>query len=124
MYKVYFEDGTTFLGGEPAESLWNDMPDKLITKIEYEFLNIRLVLEGFKRYNHLVGRRNVLFTKLQNDIYYISLVAEDGQISKIFTWNLIKKEFIQEVKQNIEMKKSTGWKIGKALKNPTLKINP
>ena len=48
MYKIYFEDGTDFIGGEPTDSKWNEMPNKTITKIEYSLLGKQIILQNYE----------------------------------------------------------------------------
>jgi len=60
MYKVFFEDGSVFEDNNPLNSKWNEIPDKLIEKIEYTIGLQTLVLSGFAEYNHIVEKATLL----------------------------------------------------------------
>ena len=61
MYKIRFSDDSEFTGGEPNESLWNQIPQgKSITALEYSFLGTNMLFKGFEAYNHIVEHAVVL----------------------------------------------------------------
>jgi hypothetical protein len=61
MYKLRFSDETEFMGGEPENSLWNEIPQgKSIASMQYSFLDKGFLLNGFEAYNHIVERAVVL----------------------------------------------------------------
>lgn len=122
MYKIIYEDESTFVAGKDLEnSKWNEMPDKPIRRIEYTLLNRTLILENYEEYNHLVMKASVLFSKLSGVIKVILVTKEKENINK-FTFNLLTNQIILD--ENCEDKKSssTGWKKGIADLNPTYKL--
>ena len=122
MYKVYFEDGTVFQGGPYSESKWNEMPDKLITKIIYNIDGItkKFLLENFEAYNHLVRRGQsskggistvILMAKWKDEVYQIWLDLINKKVKKLKApWG---EEYFQRA--------HSGWKIGKVLGQPIIK---
>jgi len=84
MYTVTFADGTIFKGGEPRNSLWNDMPNKAIESLEYRCKNKTIKLSNYEAYNHVIeytkvsNRLNIiidvmLMVKNKNDVLIIKL---------------------------------------------------
>ena len=49
MYIVTFADGSTWKGGTPLDSHWNEMPKKPIVKLQYG----SITLSGYEAYNHI-----------------------------------------------------------------------
>lgn len=125
MYKITFIDGSQFISksNPQIDSQWNKIPNKPIKKLEYNYLGIRVILEGYNKYNHLVGKANAIFIG-KNFTSFIKLLAKDKNNIIIFIWDLIKKEFKKEIKKVDKMNLSTGWKQGFSVNNPTYKINP
>ncbi len=61
MYKIKFSDDSEFVGGEPENSLWNEIPkDKTVSSMQYSFLGTGFLLKDFESYNHIVERAVVL----------------------------------------------------------------
>ncbi len=61
MYKIRFSDDTEFVGGEPENSLWNEIPEtKSIASLQYSFLGASFLFKDFESYNHIVERAVVL----------------------------------------------------------------
>ena len=60
MYQVIFCDNTEYVGGEPNNSLWNEMPQKPIKSILY-WLNedSKYLFTDFEEYCHVVERSQV-----------------------------------------------------------------
>ena len=54
MYKIIFEDGKKFIGGEPNSSKWLEIPNKPIKKLEYKLFGKTIILENYRAYNHIV----------------------------------------------------------------------
>lgn len=99
MYKLRFTDDTEFIGGEPNESLWNQIPvGKSIASLQYSFLGVGFLFKGFEAYNHIVERvivlnknnplsrceevsRAILLCKWQNRVYE---VIYDLKAQKVF----------------------------------------
>lgn len=88
MYTVNFFDGTTFEGGNPSDSKWDEIPKKAITSIEYSltpFITYRFA--DFDAYNHCVERvkgvnnslntitKVVIMGAVKNRVYQIVLDA-------------------------------------------------
>ncbi len=124
MYKIYFEDGTTFINkNDITDSKWNNMPNKLIKQIDYELCGIKLKLENFESYNHLIKHANVILGRKFNGIVSVIMLAKQGNNIRRFIYNLINGEFTEEV-VSIDFQSSTGWKEGVKGRNPSYKINP
>ena len=52
LYKIYFEDNSSYNGGNTIHnSLWKEIPDKPIARLEYSILEGEgILLEGFESY--------------------------------------------------------------------------
>ena len=52
LYKIYFQDGSTFDGGNSIhESRWLEIPDRSIARLEYFFTEGEgIILQGFESY--------------------------------------------------------------------------
>lgn len=121
MYKIIFEDEKIFEGGKDLKnSQWNDMPNKVIKRLEYSLLGKVLILENYEYYNHHVMRANILFTKLSGIIRIIIEAKEKNTVNK-FIFDLVKNE-INLIKESYVENATTGWKKGIADLNPTYKI--
>lgn len=92
MYKVTFEDGTTFDGGDPINSRWDELPNKPIQSLEYWVTpvkreggmilaekEIRFRFSDFEEYNHCVER----VRGVNNTIDRINKVIVMGRVKKI-----------------------------------------
>jgi hypothetical protein len=66
MYQITFVDGTEFTGGEPEQSMWDMLPNKLIKSIVY-WLNedTKFSFNDFEEYNHCVERVKGVNTGLE-----------------------------------------------------------
>jgi hypothetical protein len=116
MYKVTFEDGTEFDGGEPDISLWDQLPNKPIKSILYWVNNRKFIFSDFEEYNHCVERVFGVTTNMQA----ISRAIIMGRVKKrvyqvIFDFR--NKDFVvtRDVKpygQEYNDKPLTGWKFG------------
>ena len=124
-YFINFSDGTTFEGGQPNDSKWNEIPDKPIKSITYKLAGETIYIENYKSYNHIVERINVLGGKTY--ISKVILMAENNEevLCFIFDYNkqillLEKRIFGQEYKESSTL----GWKKGIESNLPTkYKIN-
>lgn len=123
MYTIFFEDGTTFEGGEPNNSLWNEMPNKPIKKLIYKLFGKTIELENYEEYNHLVFLNYVL-GKNQTFISSIQIKVKYGLLIGIYEFNYLKKQLIVKVEENygLNVEKDTGWKTGLLKKIPQQKI--
>ena len=101
MYKVTFEDGTSFEGGSPSESKWGEIPNLPIKSIEYSLTPfLTYLFSGFESYCHVVERvqgvnkglslisKVIIMGRTKNRVYQImmdstgsvfQLVVKDGQ---------------------------------------------
>ena len=120
MYKVVFEDNTVFIGGEPNDSKWNEMPDKPIKKIEYYLSKIPIVLENFEAYNHIIERVKFINRPGQR-ITKIILMGKKKSLVYQLIFDLKKKKMFQE--KTLYNKQYTGWKIGIENLKPIIKFN-
>ena len=113
MYTIFFEDGTTFGGGEPDNSLWNEMPNKPIKKLIYKLFGKTIELENYEEYNHSVfcnyvlGKNKTFISSVQIKVKYKLLI-------KIFEFNYFKKQLIVKIEENYGLDKAgdVGWKLG------------
>jgi hypothetical protein len=113
MYKIIFTDNEEFVGGDFLNSKWNEIPDKPIKKIEYNFGDKKITLEDYNMYNHLVER--VRIHQVGDKITSIQLMAkkDDAVLVLIFEpltnkLNYKPADFGREYKN----KPTTGWKKG------------
>lgn len=119
-----YQDGTIFKGGTPEDSKWNEMPNKLIAELHYNYLGKQIYLKNYEAYNHQVKIGYLAFNPQQMIIAVIIMGLAQG-IIKRFVFDLIKnKLFIDEVPLNQEYnnKPTSEWKSGISSKNPTYKI--
>ena len=124
MYKIYFIDGTTFVDkNDITNSKWDNIPNKLIKRIDYELYGIKLKLDNFESYNHLIKHANVIIGRKFNGVVEVIMLAKQGENIRRFVYNLINSEFKEEI-VNIDFQPSSGWKEGIKGKIPTYKINP
>lgn len=124
MYTITFEDNNIFVGGEPEDSKWNDIPNKAIKQIKYTYKNKTIVLEGYNEYCHIKKKGNFLIGNF-NGILQVILMARTKKESQLFIWDLIKGEFYTattEIDKEYNGKKVTGWKKGLSSRIPTYKI--
>lgn len=123
MYTVIFSDGTTFEGGSPAKSLWNEIPHKPIQSIEYSLTPfIKYRFSGFESYNHCVERirgvnkslelisKVIIMGRTRNRVYQI-MMDKDGNVFQLVVPE--GKEYSPQSK--IIDGKFAGWDNGKAL---------
>jgi hypothetical protein len=123
MYEVTFTDGTIFKGGQPSNSLWDQMPDKPIRSILYSltpFLEYKF--SGFDSYNHTVERvrgvnttleiinKVIIMGRTQNRVYEIMMDAKGGVYQLVVENG---KEYSPVSK--LEDGKFKGWVNGKPL---------
>ena len=113
MYKVIFEDGTVFNGGEPENSRWNEIPNKPIAEIEY-WLGKHIHLKNYEAYNHLT-KYAFRVDNQQQSVVAVIILDKILNIVQRFCFDLIKRELIiDEVPFGIEYnnKPASGWKTG------------
>jgi hypothetical protein len=119
MYKVIFQDRSTFIGGSPKDSKWLLIPDKSIQKISYLFGDKLLVLENYEAYNHLVDKKCYL-NNSGNMIYRVRLLGKKGNDVIIYNFDIEGRRFYADIKPFSN--KYTGWKKGIIGLKPTSKI--
>lgn len=124
MYKISFIDGTIFNGGTPHASKWNEIPDKLIEKLEYQINKTNIVLKGYELYNHFVEQ--ALIVQKGQYISNLILMGKKGKnVLKIiynFSTGKIKYDTVYFGKE-YRNKSTAGWKKGiKSDKKPICKI--
>ena len=102
IYKIIFEDGTIFLGGESYfDTKWNEIPNKKIKSIIYKISFLKnIVLSDYDKYYHIAeatqdlnginrGKINLLYAyilgKLNNKVrvYKINLKTKKIEIKDI-----------------------------------------
>ena len=126
MYKVTYEDGSTWEGGHYSDSKWMEMPDKAITRIEYGLTEKVLVLEGFEAYGHIVAHADainmgfkgipyvIIMGKLGEKVYQ---TVYDFQRGKVYT------KLVNYGEEN-QGKKDGSWHIGVHLEGVSPKMKP
>jgi hypothetical protein len=111
MYSVEFVDGTIFVGGNPDNSKWSFIPNKLIKQLQYDYLGKEITLTNFEAYNHLVKYTYMIATQQQVMTGVIIMVKEFNTVKRI-SFDLIKNELIvDEVSYGREYnnKPASGW---------------
>lgn len=122
MYEIIYSDGEIYRGGEPENSLWNDMPLKPIKKIEYNLLGHSIIFEGYESYNHLKEMGQFFGKYNKNRILKVYLMAKKGNIVYSFVFNLLDGMLYQETAdfgKEYYGKPTIGWKEGMKDLNPT-----
>ena len=125
MYKIVFEDCTEFIGGEPDNSKWNEIPDKPIAELHYNFLGKEITLIGYEAYNHIIKHAFLIDSQQQAIVAVIIMVLEMGMVKRII-FDLIKKELIYDTVlygREYNNKPTSGWKVGLKNAKSEFKIN-
>lgn len=115
MYKVMFVDNTIFNGGNPENSLWNNMPNKPIKKIEYTLLGHTVTFEGYESYNHLKEKAQFLLQNNEIRLSKVILMAKKGNVVYSFIFDYFTKEILtttSEFGKEYYGKETSGWKTG------------
>lgn len=113
MYTITFEDDTQFKGGGPAESKWNEMPDKPIRKLEYFFRKQKVTLIGFESYNHIVERVRVMGH--EEMITRVILMGRNGKGVDCFVYDLKQNttyDYFDLFGMEYHGQSTKGWKKG------------
>jgi len=123
MYNITFEDNTEFKGGNPENSLWNDIPDKEILSLTYSLFGRKFVFEGFEKYNHVI-KCGLHLLSGNNGIIFVSIMGlYKGETHQII-FNYINKTIskkILSIGKEYNNKSLPGWKEGIASdKLPTI----
>ncbi len=128
LYKIIFEDSSTYIGGDSLYNLkWSDIPDKEILRLEF-FMDKGsvLVLQDFESYNlfieatlNIIGKErgqkleNIYIMGLRDDIvtsYRLSLIGERGQ-TKYIQGDVTRRDY--PLGEEFRGRKTTCWKKGK-----------
>lgn len=112
MYLITFTDNTTHKGGDLYHSHWNDMPNKNIAKIEYEFPNQKILIKGYEKYNHIIDQ---VYINGKCRFEKIRLMGLEKNIVKSFIYSFADHQMtVHENRFGEEHggKPTTGWKIG------------
>jgi len=116
MYKVYFLDGTIFIGGEINDSKWNMMPHaKPIVKLEYQLAKHKVLLKGYDGYNHIIERVVGLNFKGKERISKLILMVKKDRDVMSLIFDMIKNKVYHHLStfgKEYNNKPVTGWKIG------------
>jgi len=131
MYKIIYNDGTRFQGGNINNSKWN-LISKPIKRIEYTIGNRMIVLENYEEYNQLIERGITLFgMNPGKNIRNFYMMGRKGSDVQVIIYNHRKKTLIDyvcefgteysktpiynhnnKIIKRIGGRDSTGWKIG------------
>lgn len=122
MYKVIYEDGTEFKGGEPENSLWNNIEDKPIAEVQYTFKGETIIMSGLEAYNHQVKWSKFIFGRQQLSLINVMLMGKKNSQIHVVVWDLIHNILTgyttvegKELKDPVfENKKLIGWRNGRS----------
>jgi len=119
MFKLTYEDGSDF-NGKSIDGSWNKAPNGKLSKLEYQYTySKRLLLQGYKEYNHLVEKIAVIGKK-EPIISRIFIMGRGEAYTDIFiidlrTRNVTKTQ--SPIGQEYNGQVINGWKEG-LLNNP------
>lgn len=118
MYKLFLQEG--IFTGKSIDGSWKTPLDTPILKMEYYYtMSRKLVLQGYKEYNHLVEKLAVIGTG-QEVLSKIIICGRTNVNTDVFTIDL-KTRLIShkqvEIGQEYNRQELRGWKIG-LLDNP------
>jgi len=125
MYRIIFDDESIFEGGNPENSNWNNMPNKPIVGLYYNYLGKQINLKNYESYNHLIKYVFRMDNQQKVVAAVIIMGLEKYGRVKRFIFDLIKKQLIVDevpLNQEYNNKPVSGWKIGITSKNPIYKI--
>lgn len=111
-YEITFVDGKKFKGNS-LDGSWKNVPNKPIKELLYFFGTKKLLLKGYKQYNHLVEKVNVLGKKVAvSQILLIGRKEKESDLLIIdFTNKRIFKEVV-EIGEEYQVPVTTGWRNG------------
>lgn len=116
VYKIFFEDDSTFEGYFYPDTKWELIPNKNIFKIEYYFLDKKIVLEKFLRYNIRYELTHIVIGQFQGKVISkIIIEGTDKEFTTQYIIDLVKKSinrYIKEKEKEWNGKSVTGWKSG------------
>lgn len=126
MYIVTFADGTTFEGGNPADSKWDEIPKKSIKSIEYQLTPfLKYIFSNFESYNHCVERTKSLDGSNLNIITKVIIMGRfKGRVVQVMmdnhgsVYELNGLKYGEEYSNQINLTpegKFNGWKNGRPL---------
>jgi hypothetical protein len=123
MYTITFVDGTTFEGGNPQDSKWDEIPKKPIKSVLYSITPfMQYLFKNFEAYNHCVERvrgvnmsyaaitKVIIMGLTKNRVYQIILDKDGSVYQTVVAYG---KEYSPYSKQ-IDGK-FAGWDNGKPL---------
>ena len=125
MYQITFVDGSEFTGGEPNESMWDQLPQKAIKSLVY-WLNedLKFSFSDFEEYNHSVERiaginnplkivsKALIMGRVGKRVYQVVFDLQTGKVYQLVT--KYGEEYSHEAIYNRE-EQFTGWNNGKPL---------
>lgn len=111
MYKITYMDDSIFIGGDIANSRWNEIC-KPIKCLEYSLLKQPIILKDYDAYNHLIEK---VYVQGQERILKIILMARKGEavdcINIDFQNNKAYKSTALFGAEYCD-RPTTGWKVG------------
>ena len=111
-FKVLFDDNTVFIGKQ-LEGDWRKIPeDKKIIRLEYILGNHKIILTGYKQYNHLIEQVSFVVQKITN----IFLMAREESRTFIITFNIKNKKITKRyvpIGKEYNNQILAGWKDGR-----------
>lgn len=113
MYKLFLEEGE--FSGKSTDGSWNNIPDKNILRMEYSYTMTRkLILKGYKEYNHLVEKIAIIGSK-QEVISKIIICGRTNVNTDVFTIDLKTRVITHkrvDIGQEYNGQILRGWKNG------------
>lgn len=98
MYKILFIDNTQFIGGEPQNSKWLEIPDKPIHSLGYKVGNILIIMRGYESYNHVVKYGISVNKKSKNNpMIQIILMGKNKEKVQRIIIDFIKQDINQDI---------------------------
>lgn len=118
MYKIFLTEGE--FSGKSTDGSWKKAPDVPIVKMEYYYTMTRkLVLQGYKEYNHLVEKMAIVGTN-ETILSKIFVMGRTETETHIFTIDLRSRRVsssVVPIGQEYNGQVISGWKPG-VLNNP------
>lgn len=120
MIELHFTDSSKWQGSSYPQSQWNLAPDKEVSKLIYTFANRKIILSGYKEYNHCFEK---LALQMGGCSKLFLMAREETRtliISYCFFTKKLNKNYVQ-IGHEYRNQIITGWKQGK-LNNPHYRV--
>lgn len=111
-FNITFNDNSCFLG-ESFNSDWLKVPELPIQRLIFSFGGLRLTLNGYEEYNHLI--ENIALMGKRNIVSKILIIGRKHNDAYIFEFDLRNKKFqknVLPIGQEYNNMILKGWKKG------------